>query len=100
MKKLPPSDVTRLVVAFVAVLTTFTETPGTPAFVESSTTPVMLPRSDCPKHTIGFVIITAVSTRRIESKRLLVICLPSKTVHGQSSGNPDRRRTLANLAGV
>ena len=60
-----------MVVALVAVLMTFTETPGITALVESSTTPVMLPRSDCAKQRAGIARATVAST--ITIKRLITI---------------------------
>ena len=80
---MPDSDETTWVVALVAVLMTLTETPGIAALVVSSTTPVMLPRSDCAKDRAG--VASAAVASRLTIKRLITI-VASRRRPGQGIG--------------
>ena len=66
------------VVALVAVLMTYTETPGMRALLVSWTTPVMLPRSDCARQRAGIARATTAST--ITNERRITICTSERTV--------------------
>jgi hypothetical protein len=91
---MPVSEDTRLVVVLVAVLMTLIDTPGTAAFVESVTTPVMVPRSDWATLKSGMTHTSAVTTNVIN--RLLIMFRPSpQTADCSCATRRLRRKTPA-----
>src|SRR4029453_19217777 len=69
---------------------TFSTTPGSPAFVESSTTPVMLPRSDCARPHVGVAKTKAVTRipigRRLTMLRLHRNCSRTQPLEQERRG--------------
>ena len=68
------SENVTVVAWLVAVLVITTATPGSAAFVESVTSPVMPPRSDCAALRLG--VATRKTASRLTTTRLIAICPP------------------------
>ena len=70
--KLPVSDETTSAATFVPALITLIATPGTAAFDESMTTPVMVPRSVCADAANGTARTRAAMNDALKRVKLMV----------------------------
>ena len=68
----PESDETTLVALFVPALITVIDTPGTAAFDESTTTPVIVPRSVCANAANGQARTTAAMNDAVRRVKLMI----------------------------
>ena len=79
---MPESDAVTFVAAFVAMLTTVTATPGTTALVESLTTPVTVPRSDCAKDNDGAATVKPPRIMNAQRRMLMAHLLTRGVTRG------------------